>query len=86
MTKKLAFAGLISAVLVGSAAFAQHDTRPSTVNQPVHKAKPPPVCAPAHGQPANTSHTPACVPTPGQQAVHSQRPAPGSESPRSSLP
>ena len=43
MTKTLAIAGLISAALVGSAAFAQHDTKPSTVNQPVHKASPHPL-------------------------------------------
>ncbi|HZZ62167.1 MAG TPA: hypothetical protein VFE63_13505 [Roseiarcus sp.] len=86
MTKNLAYASLISAALVGSVAFAQHDTRPSTVNQPVHKANPPPVCAPAHGQPAAPTHTPACVPTPGQQAVHRQGPASASESSRSSLP
>jgi hypothetical protein len=64
----LAFAGLISAALVGAVAFAQQDTRPSTVNQPVHKPSPPPTCAPTPELLANgTDPTPACVPT-GHQA------------------
>jgi hypothetical protein len=86
MTKNLAFAGLIAAALVGSAAFAQQDPRPSTVNQPVHKPDPPPDCAPTQGQPAKTGNpTPACVPVP-RQAVNSQGAASRGESPRSSPP
>jgi hypothetical protein len=85
MTKNLAFAGLIGAALVGSAAVAQQDPRPSTVNQPVHKPSPPPACAPTHGQPAKTSETPACVPAP-RQAVDSRGAASRGESPRSSPP
>ena len=65
MTQTLAFAGLISAAVVGSAALAQqHDPGPSTVNQPVHKPSPPPTCVPTTEPWAynGTSRTPTCVP------------------------
>lgn len=54
MNANFGYAIAISAALAASAAFAQAgDTAPSTTNQPVHKASPPPVCQPTSGQQAS---------------------------------
>jgi hypothetical protein len=47
MNANLRYVIAIGAALAASAAFAQtSDIAPSTVNQPVHKASPPPTCMP----------------------------------------